>query len=92
MEKERRYGVVVSLSGEIANVSITHGKGCSGDHESCPFGERFIKSDTKDCIVSAENKILAKEGQLVEISVEDRKLSGYAFILFILPLFLIFTV
>ena len=89
MEKVKRYGTIVSLSGEIAYVCVKHAYGCSENHKSCPFGKNFTNSGEKDFIVKAQNRLHAKEGQLVEISIADRKLSGYAFMLFIFPIIMI---
>ena len=90
MEIIKRYGSIVSLSGETANICIKHGNGCSEDHEGCPFKKSLIDTGKKDFTITANNKINAGVGQFVEVSISDKKLSGYAFILFIFPLIMIF--
>ncbi len=86
----KRYGSIVSLSGETAYICIKHADGCSEEHEGCPFRKSLMYAGKKDFIITANNKINAGKGQFVEISVSDKKLSGYAFIIFIFPLIMIF--
>jgi len=90
METIKRYGSVISLSGRTAYISIKHGNGCSEDHEGCPFKKSLIDTGKKDFTITANNKINAGKGQYVEVSVSDKKLIGYAFIIFIFPLIMIF--
>ena len=90
METIKRYGSVVSLSGETAYICVKHADGCSEDHEGCPFKKNLKDSVGKEFVITANNKINAGEGQFVEISISDKKLSGFAFMLFIFPLIMIF--
>jgi len=90
METIKRYGSIVSLSGKTAYICIKHADGCSEKHEGCPFKQSLINTGKKDFTITANNKINAGEGQFVEVSVSDRRLSGYAFIIFIFPLLMIF--
>ncbi len=91
MEKIKRYGSVVSTSGNNADIIIKHHNGCSGEHNGCPFKNSHKNDVQKDIVITANNKINAKEGQFVEISVPGKKISGYAFLLFIFPLLMIFS-
>ena len=91
MEKIKRYGSVVSKSGNSADICLSHYNGCSEEHAGCPFKDSHINNVENDIIVTANNKINAKEGQYVEISVPEKKLSGYAFLLFIFPLLMVFS-
>ena len=90
METIKRYGSVVSLSGETAYICVKHADGCSEDHEGCPFKKNLKDSVGKEFVITANNKINAGEGQFVEISISDKKLSGFAFMLFIFPLIMLF--
>ena len=86
----KRYGSIVSLYGETAHICIKHADGCSEEHEGCPFKKSLMDTGKKDFIITTNNKINAEEEQFVEISVSDKKLSIYAFIIFIFPLIMIF--
>ncbi len=90
MEILKRYGSVVSLSGGIAYVFMRHENECSGDHNQCPFKDSHVNTIMmKEFIITANNKINSKIGQFVEISVSEKNLSRFAFLLFIFPLLMI---
>ena len=89
MEIVKKYGFIVSLSGDTAYVCIEDRNECletCSKRGSCGIMKQDSKSDS---VIEVKNTINAEKGQRVEISIADRKLSGYAFFLFILPLILI---
>ena len=94
MEKIKKYGFVVSLSDDIAYICLQDSTECSDNcskkHNCGVMRTGFIETDrSDDSIIAVHNTVKAVKGQRVEVSIADRTLSGYAFLLFILPLIMI---
>lgn len=90
MEKVKKYGAIVSISDKDATICVKESGSCPEGCVGCSLKDGFMDSSRKELFIIAKNEINAKVGQSVEISVKDRTLSGYAFILFIFPLLVIF--
>jgi sigma-E factor negative regulatory protein RseC len=90
MEKVKKYGAIVSISGKNASICIKNPDGCPEGCGGCSLKGGFLDSSKKEPLIIANNEINANVGQIVEISIRDRTLSGYAFVLFIFPLLVIF--
>ena len=91
MKTTKKCGSIVSLFDNTAYVFMKHEDGCSGKHDCCPFKDSHVNAVMmKNFMITAHNRINAKVGDLVEISVSEKKLSGFAFLLFIFPLLMIF--
>ena len=94
MEKIKKNGYVVSVSGDSAHICLTDSPECSDNctrkHSCGIMRNGFVETDrSDDSIIVVNNTINAEKGQRVEVSIADRTLSGYGFMLFILPLILI---
>ncbi|MFC1558815.1 SoxR reducing system RseC family protein [candidate division KSB1 bacterium] len=94
MENIKKYGFVVSISGDIAYICLQDSTECSDNcskkHTCGVMRNGFIETDrSDDSIIAVHNTVNTIKGKRVEVSIADRTLSGYAFLLFILPLILI---
>ena len=94
MEIIKKYGFVVSISGDIAYICMQDSPGCSDScskRKTCGLMKNgLIETDrSDDTIIAVHNNLNAVKDQRVEVSIADRTLSGYAFLLFILPLIMI---
>ena len=94
MEKIKKNGYVISLSDDIAYICLQDSAECSDNcsrkHNCGVMRNGFIETDrSDDSIIAVHNTVKAVKNQRVEVSIADRTLSGYAFLLFILPLIMI---
>lgn len=80
-------GVVLSVEGDLATVEIRQTDGCfsCGIRESCAIFSNSIKT------ITANNQIGAKVGDVVELSMDLSIFLRAGFIVFILPLILMFA-
>ncbi len=92
MEKIKKNGYVISLSDDIAYICLHTecADNCSGKRNCGVMRNGFIETDrSDDSIIAVHNTVKALKSQRVEVSIADRTLSGYGFLLFILPLIMI---
>lgn len=75
-----RAGIVVSQMGEYSRVKLVRHTAC-GNCGACQLGD-----DQKDIMLVAKNAVKAKDGDLVEVSMETGGVLSAAFIMYILPL------
>ncbi|ABW19246.1 SoxR reducing system RseC family protein [Alkaliphilus oremlandii] len=76
----RQCGVIISIDGERAKVSLQKQSAC-GDCKGCRWGEDNMKME-----VEAINRIKAKVGDRVEIDMEHQNVLAAAFIAYVIPL------
>ncbi|GAB6108817.1 SoxR reducing system RseC family protein [Fusibacter bizertensis] len=75
-----RAGIVVNQMGEYSRVKLVRHTAC-GNCGACQLGD-----DQKDIMLIAKNAVKAKDGDLVEVSMETGGVLSAAFIMYILPL------
>ncbi len=81
-------GIVTEAKGRKATVLITPGGPCPDSHEGCPAK---VLAESGKFTVEAENPITALPGQKVTVEVESPHYYRSLFIVFVLPLILLFV-
>ncbi|OJV62152.1 MAG: hypothetical protein BGO41_02180 [Clostridiales bacterium 38-18] len=80
-----RAGIVINQMGEYSRVKLVRHTAC-GNCGACQLGD-----DQKDIMLIAKNAVSAKEGDLVEVSMETGGVLSAAFIMYVIPLFGLFV-
>lgn len=80
-------GVVKNVIDNTAEVAVVRKSSCGENCGSCSGGCKLTEN-----IVTAKNTVGAKNGDVVEIEASSRAVLGRAFLIYILPLMLFFTV
>ncbi|NBG88908.1 SoxR reducing system RseC family protein [Isachenkonia alkalipeptolytica] len=81
----KQYGKVVEVSEDKAFVIMEKHSSCSGCN-ACKLG-----SDNHELRIEAINTVGAKSDQIVEVDMEGQHVLTAAFILYMIPLFALFT-
>ena len=76
-------GLVLSVSGNVANVQISKSSACGHDCASC----KACNNPTYE--IEVLNLIDAKVGNMVEIQTKTSAVLGVSFLLYILPVFIL---
>ena len=82
----KQVGVVVGVQGEKAVVQIKRVSACGENCSSCSGGCQNTSHK-----VEALNMIAAKQGQVVQMEMKDSDVLIAAFMVYIIPLILLFT-
>ncbi len=81
----KQIATVKSVSGQTAMVTVKRADACSGCHTGACFGCNRMVSAV------AQNPLDAKPGDVVDVESSDRRILGYAFLVFLLPILLAFA-
>lgn len=86
----RQRAVVISTNGELAEIEVSRSTMCDGCHKNGECGHTCelsgIVSGGKKMTTMAQNRVGAEVGDIVEVETEDRKVLGYAALVFLMPL------
>jgi sigma-E factor negative regulatory protein RseC len=89
----RQRAVVIRTEGKIAEIEVSRSSMCDGCQKNggcehhCELSGLIVGSGKK-MKTTAQNKIGAKAGDIVEVETESTKVLGYAALVFLMPIVL----
>ncbi len=84
----KQVGTIVGIIGDLAEVDVVRMSACEGCHKSAEgCSVCSIMGGNSVHRVQAINSVGAKEGDKVELQAKTQTVLGYAFLVFVLPIF-----